>query len=300
VPEQKFLDPITGAELVSLHWDFGLTAVDVAFGGTLLTKINDIKQLRETGMGGTTPDGCSLLIKLGYADAFEVTRNGQRLEGSQVNAFSFTPAAPKLLEGGAGAEDKLALDSAGRLVRGGQLVDPHVRGRANAIGGNSQLAMAGAQGWLLFFSIVQSIFTLGFAWLAFMFSQATESIDDAVLRDPSLVGTSDPEIAKQQAGIFTSLIDVAQTFLIGMFVFSLICAVGSWVLWKVANGPEPRKAFTISKWVAVVYGVLTLFQFISNISTITAGLIFGTLIMVAIEVAAFLAFQKAQQAVSHE
>jgi hypothetical protein len=299
VPDQKFFDPTTGAELVSVHWDFSLTSVDVAFGGTLLTKITDIDQLRNTGMGGATPDGGSLIIKLGFADAFEVTRNGERLTPSDVNAFSHTPVSGTLPDGSAAADSKLALDAAGRLVMGGKRVDEHAMGMIRTSSGSSSgaaTAVSSARGWLLFFSIVQTVAALGLGWLTYVVYWVTEKINAPEFgSDPTGIGT-----AAEPASFYSGLMDVIRGLVLIMFVFSALCAIGSWVLWKIADGPSARKAFTISKWVAAVYFVLGAVNTVSSLLHPKASSLIGAFIALAIEAAAFHAFSKAQKSLPQD
>jgi hypothetical protein len=280
VPDQKFFDPTTGAELVSVHWDFGLTSVDVAFGGTLLTKITDINELRTRGMGGNTPDGGSLIIKLGFADAFEVTRNGERLTASDVNAFTHTPVSGTLLDGSSAADTKLALDAAGRLVLGGKRVDEHAMGMIRTAGGSSSSAASAVQtarGWLLLFSIVNTLGAVFFAWATYsVFTTADLVTDDA---DSAIF-----------SGVFALLKGVM------LFVFLLMGAVaaGSWALWKVADGPAVRKAMTVSKWIAAGYLVLTLLRTVQAMTISPIAGVISAIIPVLIEFGAFQAFSKAQ------
>jgi hypothetical protein len=300
VPDQKFFDPTTGTELVTVHWDFGLTSVDVAFGGTLLTKITDINQLRTSGMGGSTPDGGSLIIKLGFADAFEVTRNGERLTASDVNAFAHTPVSGTLLDGSSAADSKLALDAAGRLVMGGKRVDEHAMGMIRTSGGSASSAtkaISSARGWLLFFSIAQTLITVGLGWLTYVVYWVTEKIKAPEFgTDPTAIGTNSTD----SISLVSGLMDVIRGFVLIMFLFSAFCAIGSWILWKVADGPAARKAFTISKWVAAVYFVLGALNTVSSLSHPKASSLIGAIIALAIEAAAFQAFRKAQAAIPEE
>ena len=64
MPEQKFSDPVSGSEVVAVSWDMGMRAVDIAFGGTLLTQVTDLEPLRATGMQGAAPDGSHLVVRL--------------------------------------------------------------------------------------------------------------------------------------------------------------------------------------------------------------------------------------------
>lgn len=281
MPEQKFFDPTSGDELVSVHWDFGLTSVDVASGGSLLTKISDIAQLRSTGLAGSTPDGGSLLVKLGFGDKFEIYRNGEELRASDVNAFGHAPTPT----GTALGDAKLSLDAAGRLTLDGRRVDEHAMGmipQSRRSRSSAASSISTARGWLLFFSVIQTLFALLFGFVATAVTSVTES-DLAVTGD--------------DADFFTPLLRIIQGMIIAMFVFFALCAIASWVLWKVAGGPSPRKAFTISKWVAVGYLVLTVIRTISGIASGNVlGAILGAVIPGAIEFAAFQAFRKAQSA----
>jgi hypothetical protein len=281
VPEQKFFDPTNGAELVSVHWDFGLTSVDVAFGGTLLTKISDIGQLRATGMAGATPDGGSLLIRLGFGDSFEVYRNGEALRASDVNAFGHSPAPA----GTALGDVKLSLDAAGRLTSNGQRVDEHAMGMLPGTArsaASAASAVASARSWLLFFSIVQTLFA---ALCGFGLAGVNQ------LSNSDLTGPEDSQ------AIYSGLLTAVKGIMLVLFIFVAACAVGSWVLWKVSRGPSVRKAFTISKWVAAVYLGLSAINLISGVSNgKLAGAIAQALIGGAIEFAAFQSFRKAENA----
>jgi hypothetical protein len=290
VPDQKFSDPTTGAELVSVHWDFGLTSVDVSFGGTLLTKITDINQLRVAGMGGTTPDGGSLILRLGFADAFEVTRNGERLTASDVNAFSHTPVSGTLLDGSSAADTKLALDKAGRLVLGGKRVDEHAMGMIKTSNGNASSAYSAvstARGWLLFFAIVQTFFSLAFGWATYAVFAVTDKLDPSDLNS----GSTD---SAENAALFAGILEFLKGFVLILFLFVLFCAIGSWILWKVAATASARKAFTVSKWVAVGYFVLSLLGGLSGLADKQTKSIGQSIVMIAISAVAFKAFSKAQ------
>ncbi len=283
MPEQKFYDPTTGTELVSVHWDFGLTAVDVAFGGALLTKISDISQLRATGLAGSTPDGGSLLIKLGFGDAFEVHRNGEALRPSDVNAFGHAPTPT----GTALGDTKLSLDAAGRLIANGRRVDEHAMGMLPGTArsaASAASAVASARGWLLFFAIVQTLFTVvaGFA-----FAGVNK------LSQESITAVKSDESRELYSGILKAL----QGIMLVVFLFVAACAIGTWVLWKIARGPSARKAFTISKWVAAVYLGLSAINLVSGVADgKIASAVVGAVLTMAIEFAAFQAFRKAQAA----
>lgn len=293
MPEQKFSDPITGTELVSVHWDFGLTSVDVAFGGSLLTKISDIDQLRSTGLAGATPDGGMLLIKLGFGDKFEVFRNGQELNAADVNVFGHSPTP----SGTALGDAKLSLDAAGRLTSNGKRVDEHAMGMLASSGrgaASAASAVSSGRGWLLFFSIVQTLVALLFGYLTFAVSMLRNKIEEEGAR----LGTGVESTEElQTAPLLDALFGFLQGVMAIVFLFVAACAVGCWVLWKVAGGPSARKAFTISKWVAVVYLVGTLIQLANGIADgKVLKAVLGALIPAAIEIAAFQAFRKAQSA----
>jgi hypothetical protein len=275
VPDQKFFDPTSGTELVSIHWDFGLTSVDVAFGGSLLTKITDINQLRTTGLSGATPDGGSLVIQLGFADAFEVTRNGERLTPSDVNAFTHAPGAGTLLAGE--VDNKLSLDAAGRLVMNGKRVDEKAMGMLSSGGSSSAAAgsLQSARIWLLFFSIVQTLFALSLCYATYELMTITGDEPDGIA-----------------SGIFAAIRGVV----VAVTLFVAGCAAGSWILWKAADGPYARKAMTISKWVAAAYFGLTLLNTLSGLGANPTKALVGAVIPMVIEVLAFLAFKRAQEA----
>jgi hypothetical protein len=285
VPDQKFYDPTSGDELVTVHWDFGLTSVDVAFGGTVLTRITDINQLRTTGMGGATPDGGSLIIKLGFADAFEVTRNGERLTPSDVNAFTHTPVSGTHLDGSPVADTKLSLDAAGRLVLGGKRVDEHAMGMIRTAGGSSSSAasaVASARGWLLFFSIVNTCSALFMAWATFS------------------LFTADAVEAGEESELFEGILLFAKGLVLFVFLVLAAIATGSWVLWKVADGPSARKAMTVSKWIAVGYLGLTALKMVQGLTVSPISAIISGIIPLLIEFGAFQAFSKAQSLLPEE
>lgn len=285
VPEQKFLDPTTGDEVVRVHWDFGLTSVDVACGGSLLTKITDIARLRATGFSGPSPDGGSLLIKLASGDKFEVHRNGGYLQPTDIDPFGHTPVAAGQTSL---SDSKVTLDSAGRLMVNGQRMDRVQRS------GPDDSSLSQARGWLLFFSIINTLGAL-FMGAAYQLTSKVAKIKPL----PTSIESSSSSANTVDAELVTGIFDFLRGVMLVVLVFMLLCAAGSWVLWKIAGGPSARTAFTISKWIAVGYLAITTVQVISGVSHGNfAGAAITAAISGGIEFAAFTSFRKAQTALS--
>ncbi len=134
MPEQKFSDSISGVEVVVISWDMGMRAVEVAFGGDLLTQITDLELLR-TGVFGTAPDGSRLIVRMtrsGTGDLFDVDHDGTPMVGGHVNFAASGPQVGEVAKAGVRRStpraDGLGLDAHGRLVVDGHRVDDRIAG----------------------------------------------------------------------------------------------------------------------------------------------------------------------------
>ena len=277
MPEQKFMDPATDDEVIRIHWDFALTSVDVASGASFLTKITDIARLRATGFSGPSPDGGSLLIKLASGDKFEVCRNNEYLLASEVDPFGR----------GAGAaanpvvDSKVTLDNKGRLMINGQRMD---RVRPPVA---DESAIWQSRAWLLFFSVVNSLL----AALVICAQKFAPRLLEATPRSVAATDAAASIYANLDDGLVNAMKGAVPLVVAVLFGF----AATMWVLWYTAGGPSSRDAFTISKWIAVGFLIVTGLTAGASVmnGSLSTGLVRG-LIGGSVGFLAFRPFRRAQ------
>ncbi len=295
MPEQKFSDSISGAEVVVISWDMGMRAVDVAFGGDLLTQITDMELLR-TGVFGAAPDGSRLIVRMtrsGTGDVFDVDHDGTPLVGGHVNFAASGPQVGEVAKAGVRRStpraDGLGLDAHGRLVVDGHRVDDR---DLSGVGAKSSKAadIRSGQTWLLVMAILNTVVVVLGAFLVF-----------AVSRLASRVAKATPGGAVQVDSVRTTAtaISVAAVVAIVLVVMSLAITVGWWVLWVMSKGTNAALAFGIARGLAAFYLALGCIQLFSAAQSgrLLQGLL-GSAIGLAINVFAFKAFHGARRAVT--
>jgi hypothetical protein len=285
MPEQRFYDPNTSAEVVSLHWDTALTSVDIAFGGSLLTKITDFAQLRGAGLAGAAPTGESIAIRLTANDSFDVSRNGEWLVPGEVLGEvlgSENSGTSTLLADATNSNQALSLDANGHLVRDGKRVDEQSLGITRT--GRDSYAAAPlspaqrARVWLLWFAVAKSVITVMFGLFCLtVFGASTGS-------------TGADGIDRIEIPLFALFRGIA---LVSLAVGAAL-TVGVWMLWRMAGSYGARRAFTISKWISAAYLALTVIGTLREVARGNYGTLIGALIFGSIAGAAFISFNKAQ------
>jgi hypothetical protein len=284
MPEQRFFDPTNATEIVSLHWDVAFTSLDLAFGGSLLTKITDFAQLRGAGLAGVAPSGEKITIRLTANDSFDVSRNDEWLVPGDVSGFEPTVASTLLAESTTQPQT-VSLDADGHLLRDGKRVDEHSLGITRT--GRDSYAAAPlspaqrARVWLLWFAVLKSAITFFSAWMyATVYSATTRPAG------------RDFEYGQTEVPIFGVLRGIA----FAMVLVSGVLTIGVWILWRMAGSYGARRAFTISKWISVAYLVLIVIGTLGEIGKGNYGILISTLIFGSIAGGSFVSFSKAQQA----
>lgn len=304
VPEQKFSDPVSGSEVVVVSWDMGMRAVDIAFGGTLLTQVTDLGPLRETGMQGAAPDGSRLVVRLARGEngeVFTVERSGVQLVGGHVN---FAAAGPRIGEAVmAGVRsvtpraDGVGLDAHGRLVVNGQVIDERAAGLASEAP-VAKSAIESGRTWLLVFAILNTVglALMGLATLALSALHHKVANTLGSVRTTGVTSDGRPIDADTVATVKAGLGILA--IVLAVFVVTmLVIAVAWWVLWVMSKGAKAALAFGIARAIAGFYLVCSVLQVLSSAARgrLIQGLI-GASLGLAINALAFKAFHAARRA----
>ena len=287
MPEQKFSDAISGVEVVVISWDMGMRAVDVAFGGDLLTQITDMEMLR-TGVFGAAPDGSRLIVRMtlsGTGYLFDVDHDGAPLVGGHVNFAASGPRVGEVAQAGVRRStpraDGLGLDAHGRLVVDGRRVDDRVLGGSGGSSATSRaVAFRSGQTWLLVMAILNTVVLA----LGALIVLAVSMLASKVAASPS----------SAPVGAAISVVAVVAIVLV---VIMSAFAVGWWVLWVMSKGTNAALAFGIARGMAGFSLALAGIQLLSAAQSgrLLQGLL-GASIGLAINGFAFRAFHGARRA----
>ena len=304
MPEQKFSDPVTGSEVVVVSWDMGMRAVDIAFGGTLLTQVTDLGPLRETGMQGAAPDGSRLVVRLTRGEngeVFTVERSGVQLTGGHVNFAAAGPRIGDAVMAGVRSvtprTDGVGLDAHGRLVVNGQVIDERAAGLATEAP-IAKGAIESGRTWLLVISILNTV-GLALAGLAMLaLSALHHKVADTLGKVGTTGVTSDGRVIDPNAAatVKAGMGILAVVFAI-FLVIAVVIAVAWWVLWVMSKGSKAALAFGIARGITGFYLVCSLLQVSSSAAKgrLIQGLL-GASIGLAVNAFAFKAFHGARRA----
>ena len=296
MPEQKFSDFASGIEVVVISWDMGMRAVDVAFGGDLLTQITDMELLR-TGVFGMAPDGSRLIVRMtrsGTGYLFDVDHDGTPMVGGHVNFAASGPQVGEVAKAGVRRStpraDGLGLDAQGRLVMDGRRLDDRIAG-GSVEGPTRAAAFQSGQTWLLVMAILNTVVLALGALLVLALS--TLAVKVAHVSQVTEVTALQTEPVRATA---TAAISVFAVVALVMFVAT---AVGWWVLWVMSKGTNAALAFGIARAFAGFYLAVACLQLFSSAMSkrLIQGLL-GMCIGLAINAFAFKAFHAARRAVT--
>jgi hypothetical protein len=179
MPGQFFCDEY-GQKVVLVKWDMGMKYIDIEFGGVRLVRLEGAETLLTTGMEGAAPDGSHLSV---YASretgpvTYRVARNGQELQGLPIE-HSMHPPVVELIDAmtghsrAAGSQGGLSMDSKGRLIKDGKVVDDTVLTYAAGERKIDQGAIRNGRIWVVFYTVIATLMGLleigGFVFGSFM------------------------------------------------------------------------------------------------------------------------------------